>query len=294
MRAWWPETSVSLRIALARRGGSPRARAGRSADRCPRTAGVATAGSAGSSALPTINRSGISGSSPGDSGELTDVSVWSSAEPIPASLSPSGQRQARRSSWGVLICKTTPSPSWPLWLPPQHQTEPSARNAQVWLAPAAIATTLSSPATSTGALVGDSWPSPSWPTSLAPQHQTWPAPASAQVWAPPVAMASAAGGPTTGVGRQTTSPGSLPSCCRCRRAPSRRSGRRGERAGVRRPGRDRRDLHRFARATGAPAPALLDWRCHRRRAGRSRRGPSRRPRRRWSPRRCGRRRSRAR
>src|SRR5947207_9218513 len=76
-----------------------------------------------------------------------------------------------------------PLPSWPLLLEPQHFAAPPVTIAQLWLCPAAIASTpLVRPVTWTGApAFVPVTPLPSCPVALAPQHLTAPL-ASAQVW----------------------------------------------------------------------------------------------------------------
>src|SRR5437867_62287 len=89
---------------------------------------------------------------------------------------------------------SVPSPSCPKALEPQQRTVPSARSAQVWSAPAAIAVTLSSPGTVTGerslARVAAE-PTPICPLKFLPQHFTVPLSMRAQVWPLPVVIATA-------------------------------------------------------------------------------------------------------
>src|SRR5262245_1760524 len=83
------------------------------------------------------------------------------------------------------------APSSPRLLDPQHRTSPPVSSAQLWLPPAAIATTPPvRPVGWTGwAELATFEPSPSWWKKLPPQHQT-PPPASAQVWLSPAEMAT--------------------------------------------------------------------------------------------------------
>ena len=65
---------------------------------------------------------------------------------------------------GVSRFAVVPSPSWPRLFNPQHCTTPLLVSAQVWLPPAATATTpLASPLTVTGVNRGVVVPSPNWP-----------------------------------------------------------------------------------------------------------------------------------
>src|SRR5262249_25625432 len=82
-------------------------------------------------------------------------------------------------------------------LPPQHRTVPLTRTAQLWTAPAPIATASVMPWTATGE--GRAWvvPSPSLPNTLSPQQTTAPLTRSAHVCDRPAAIATASERPTT-------------------------------------------------------------------------------------------------
>src|SRR5215475_10728575 len=82
------------------------------------------------------------------------------------------------------------APSSPTLLSPQHRTSPPVNSAQLWLPPAAIATTpLVRPVGWTGwADLETFTPSPSWWKKLPPQHHTPPL-TTAHAWLSPAAMA---------------------------------------------------------------------------------------------------------
>src|SRR5262245_15870167 len=100
-----------------------------------------------------------------------------------------------------------PSPSWPWTLFPQHHSAPLACRAQVWLSPAARATTLVKLLTGAGLSLPAVVPSPTCPAMLRPQQNGLLSDRSAQVWCPPATTATAgesrASLTATGLSRRT-------------------------------------------------------------------------------------------
>src|SRR5689334_14350859 len=90
-------------------------------------------------------------------------------------------------------------PSCPKPLLPQQRTVPFARTAQLWEAPAPIATASVMPWTATGDGRACVVPSPSLPNTLSPQQATAPLTRSAHVCDRPAAIATASERPTTAV-----------------------------------------------------------------------------------------------
>jgi len=115
--------------------------------------------------------------------------IWVTSErfPIPS---------VARTSTGVLLSNSAPSPSRPLAPFPQHLTPPVVVRAQVWEPPAVIwvtpvrgAALVAEVCTSTGVLwIEGVSPLPSWPQSPAPQHLTPPEVVRAQVWLLPAVI----------------------------------------------------------------------------------------------------------
>ncbi|MDH5337026.1 MAG: hypothetical protein OEW20_11965, partial [Nitrospira sp.] len=113
--------------------------------------------------------------------------------------------QGTMSPRNVQPSEVASGPSWPVLLAPQHHTVSSAKSAQLWAPPAAMAVTFFSLFTFTGGEENEKVPFPSWPLSLAPQHHIVPSVKRAQLWAPPVAMAATLLSPmSTGLGEQGT------------------------------------------------------------------------------------------
>ena len=119
--------------------------------------------------------------------------------------SPTTSPGTRRSSF-------VPSPSCPELFPPQQTALPPKRIAQVWNAPASMATTpLPSPTTSTGSRRFCLVLSPSWPYAFDPQHLTPPDAVIAHAWAVPTLNAIGALKPGTGIGVELEAVDPLPS-----------------------------------------------------------------------------------
>src|SRR5207248_5700297 len=78
-----------------------------------------------------------------------------------------------------------PLPNCPDALSPQHLAAPLAKSAHEWFPPAAIATAVMNPLTTTGVDASVVVPFPNSPFPLLPQHFAVPLAKSAHAWFPP-------------------------------------------------------------------------------------------------------------
>src|SRR5262245_22061226 len=146
----------------------------------------------------------------------------------PKSLPPAQKTSPSRSRWQMCVSPPTtcaagarpsisvglavknpevPSPNWPDWLFPQHQTVAAGVIAQVCVSPRPRAATAGNgPDTLGSSLIGlpvNDTPvgiAAIWPNALSPQHQISPSPRRAQVCEALAAISSAAHGSTSGAG----------------------------------------------------------------------------------------------
>src|SRR5207247_2347923 len=118
-------------------------------------------------------------------GQFTNA-VSSTRWPLEASVA-SGSTLARNeaTSTGAVRSVVELLPTWPGPFAPQQRTVPSARSAQLWDPPAAIATAFDSPDTAVGVVRRVVVPSPICPALLSPAHCTVPLASSQHVCAPP-------------------------------------------------------------------------------------------------------------
>ena len=77
---------------------------------------------------------------------------------------------------------TSPSPSWPKLLLPQHDATPSASSPQLLVPPAAIESKVRPSAEGPGSTWSGRRSLPSWPDAKAPQHDAAPSAVRPQAW----------------------------------------------------------------------------------------------------------------